>query len=104
MSSQNCKLPINPPGIKYEEEEVFVIIETDAVIDPETMVVHLHHTSVATPAMMSPRRLIEITYRAVIHLLVVEQRRLRRLHTGKLGLYAPYDTWVGCECADIGHR
>jgi len=48
-------------GVKDEEEEVFVVSNSDAIIDPGAVVVHFDYASFADTAMMGPIRLVGIT-------------------------------------------
>ena len=54
-----------------EHDEVRVVEVTHAGVDPGTVVVHLHHTSVASPTVMRPGSLVSLTLTTELELVTV---------------------------------
>ena len=78
--------------VDEEKEEVFSIPETDAIVDPGAMMIHVKYTSVASRTVMASFRLEHIAHEAVTTTLVLivsqveapENRDLSRIRRHRL--------------------
>ena len=52
-------------GVEEEEDEIFVVMATDAVTDPRTMMVHPHNTLITYFAVMYPGIFDDLTSLAI---------------------------------------
>jgi hypothetical protein len=67
--AENVEFP--QKSIEQEEQEEFPIIESDAVVQPRTMMIHIKHTSVAGGTMMGSLRLEDMANQTVSSFLVL---------------------------------